>query len=97
LLLISLEFLLFNAFLTYNLVFFYIFFESVLIPMGFIVGIWGSRQRKMHAFFLFFIYTLLGSFLLLVAIIMVFSHLQSVEFFLIKTIEFTFIRQHFIW
>jgi len=39
LLLVSLEFLLFNAFLTYNLIFFYIFFESVLIPMGFIIGI----------------------------------------------------------
>jgi len=96
-LLIILEFLLVNAFFTSNLLFFYVFFESVLIPMGLIIGIWGSRSRKINAFFLFFIYTLIGSLLILVALILIYSNCQSLDFFYIKTQQFSFIRQHFIW
>jgi len=91
-----LQLLLFNAFLTSNLLFFYIYFESVLIPMGLIIGVWGSRQRKINAFFLFFIYTLIGSFFLLVALGVIFVHCQSLEFFFVKTVQFSIVRQHLI-
>lgn len=80
-----------------DLLLFYVFFESVLIPMGLIIGIWGSRSRKINAFFLFFVYTLIGSLLILVALILIYSHCQSLDFFYIKTQQFSFIRQHFIW
>ena len=43
------EFLLINAFCSLDILFFYIFFESVLIPMFLIIGIWGSRERKVLA------------------------------------------------
>ena len=50
----------------------YIFFESVLIPMYLIVGVFGSRERKIRAAYFFFLYTLLGSVLMLVAIISIY-------------------------
>lgn len=60
LLLISL-YILINVFFSLDIFFFYIFFESIIIPMYFIIGIWGSRGRKIYAAYQFFIYTLLGS------------------------------------
>lgn len=50
------------AFLSTNALSFYIFFESILIPMFLIIGHWGSRERRIKAAFYFFLYTLLGSF-----------------------------------
>ncbi len=69
------EFLLINIFSVLDLIFFYIFFESVLIPMFIIIGVWGSRQRKIHAAYQFFFYTLLGSILMLLGIIVIYFHL----------------------
>jgi NADH:ubiquinone oxidoreductase subunit 4 (subunit M) len=66
--LFTLEFILVNAFLTSNLFFFFIFFEAILFPMFFTIGIWGSRDRKIHAVFQFLLYTLIGSVFLYVAI-----------------------------
>ncbi|REV41662.1 NADH-quinone oxidoreductase subunit M, partial [Mycobacterium tuberculosis] len=49
-------------------VLFYVFFEATLIPMYLIIGIWGG-PNKIYAAFKFFLYTLLGSLLMLVALI----------------------------
>lgn len=64
-----LEFFLINAFTTTNLLLFYVFFESVLIPMMFIIGIWGPGDRKIKANYYFIFYTIAGSALLLFSII----------------------------
>ncbi len=56
---------------------FYVFFEATLIPMYLIIGIWGGPQR-VYAAFKFFLYTLLGSLLMLVAL--VYLYLQSGSF-----------------
>ena len=53
------EFFLIGVFCVLDLLLFYIFFESVLIPMFLIIGIWGSRERKIRAAYFFFLYTLL--------------------------------------
>ena len=53
------ESLLILVFCLLDLLLFYIFFESVLIPMFIIIGVWGSRERKIHAAYQFFLYTLL--------------------------------------
>ena len=53
-------------------VLFYVFFEATLIPMYLIIGIWGGPNR-VYAAFKFFLYTLLGSLLLLVALIYLYS------------------------
>ena len=50
------EFFLIVVFCVLDLLMFYIFFESVLIPMFLIVGIWGSRERKILASYYFFLY-----------------------------------------
>ncbi len=57
---------------------FYIFFEATLIPMYVIIGVWGGKNR-MYAAFKFFLYTLLGSLLTLVAIIYLYSKAGSFE------------------
>ena len=44
-----------------DLLLFYVFFESVLLPMFLIIGVWGSRERKIRAAYQFFLYTLVGS------------------------------------
>lgn len=57
-----------GAFVAIDIILFYIFFESVLIPMFFIIGIWGG-ENKIYAAYKFFLYTLFGSIFLLIAII----------------------------
>jgi NADH-quinone oxidoreductase subunit M len=57
---------------------FYVFFEAMLIPMYLIIGIWGGPNR-VYAALKFFLYTLLGSFLMLVAIIYLYNASQSFE------------------
>ena len=63
-----LETLMVGVFCALDLVLFYLFFEAGLIPMFLIIGIWGG-QRRVYASFKFFLYTLLGSVLMLLAII----------------------------
>ena len=62
-----LEALMIGVFVALDLVLFYIFFEAGLIPMFLIIGIWGGK-RRIYASFKFFLYTLLGSLLMLLAI-----------------------------
>ena len=63
-----LETLMLGVFLALDLVLFYLFFEAGLIPMFLIIGIWGG-QNRIYAAFKFFLYTFLGSVLMLVAMI----------------------------
>ncbi|MBI1237617.1 MAG: NADH-quinone oxidoreductase subunit M [Alphaproteobacteria bacterium] len=69
-----LETLMIGVFCALDMVLFYIFFEGGLIPMFLIIGVWGGANR-VYAAFKFFLYTLLGSVLMLVA--MVFMYLQA--------------------
>jgi NADH-quinone oxidoreductase subunit M len=63
-----LETLMVGTFASLDLVLFYVFFEGGLIPMFLIIGIWGGK-RRIYASFKFFLYTLLGSVLMLLAIL----------------------------
>ena len=62
-----LETLMIGTFSALDLVLFYLFFEGGLIPMFLIIGVWGG-PRRVYASFKFFLYTLLGSVLMLLAI-----------------------------
>ena len=66
-----LETLMIGVFASLDIVIFYIFFEGGLIPMFLIIGVWGGA-RKIYASFKFFLYTLTGSLLMLVAIIVMY-------------------------
>jgi len=59
-----------------DLALFYVFFEGVLIPMFLIIGVWGG-ERRVYAAFKFFLYTLLGSVLMLLAIIAIYWQLGT--------------------
>ena len=60
-----------GVFCSLDLVVFYLFFEAGLIPMFLIIGIWGG-ERRVYSAFKFFLYTLLGSVLMLIAIISIY-------------------------
>jgi NADH-quinone oxidoreductase subunit M len=82
-----LETLMIGVFSALDLVLFYLFFEGGLIPMFLIIGIWGG-ERRIYATFKFFLYTLLGSVLMLVAMLYMYfdagttdiTHLLSYRF-----------------
>ena len=65
------ESLMIGVFCSLDLVIFYLFFEAGLIPMFLIIGIWGG-ERRVYSAFKFFLYTLLGSVLMLIAIIVIY-------------------------
>lgn len=67
-----LETLVLGVFAALDLVLFYLFFEAVLIPMYLIIGIWGGKDR-VYAAFKFFLYTLAGSVLLLLAMLYIYN------------------------
>ena len=69
-----LEALIVGTFSSLDLILFYIFFEALLIPMFLIIGIWGGPER-VYAAFKFFLYTLAGSVLFLIAITVSYTHL----------------------
>ena len=73
-----LETLMIGVFCALDLVLFYVFFEAGLIPMFLIIGIWGG-QRRVYASFKFFLYTLLGSVLMLLAIIAMYWHAETTD------------------
>ncbi|MFZ3209556.1 MAG: NADH-quinone oxidoreductase subunit M [Geobacteraceae bacterium] len=72
-----------GAFISIDMFLFYIFWEVMLIPMYFIIGIWGGK-RKIYAAVKFFIYTMLGSLLMLVAIIALYYKAGGGDFNLLR-------------
>jgi NADH-quinone oxidoreductase subunit M len=73
-----LETMMVGMFCALDLILFYVFFEAVLIPMYLIIGIWGG-VRRVYAAFKFFLYTLLGSVLMLLAILAVYWQLGTTD------------------
>ena len=92
-----LEFFLILIFSILDLFFFYIFFESVLIPMFLLIGIWGSRERKIRASFLFFIYTLTGSVLMLLAILSIYYNTGTTDYQTLLKIDIDPFYQKIYW
>ncbi|WP_417515231.1 NADH-quinone oxidoreductase subunit M [Minwuia sp.] len=70
------ETLMIGVFCALDLVLFYLFFEGGLIPMFLIIGIWGG-QRRIYATFKFFLYTLAGSVLMLLAILWMYFYAET--------------------
>jgi proton-translocating NADH-quinone oxidoreductase chain M len=91
------EFLLLIAFCVRDLLLFYIFFESILIPMFIIIGVWGSRARKIKASYLFFLYTLFGSLLLLLAIIYIYIAVGTTNLDTLILHQFSLKEQQILW
>tara|TARA_B100002003_G_scaffold20800_1_gene17225 strand:+ start:644 stop:2137 length:1494 start_codon:yes stop_codon:yes gene_type:complete len=73
------ETLMIGVFCSLDLIIFYLFFEGGLIPMFLIIGIWGG-DRKVYSAFKFFLFTLLGSVLMLIAIIFIYLMTDTTDF-----------------
>lgn len=91
------ESLLIGVFSVLDLLLFYIFFESILIPMFLIIGIWGSRERKIHAAYQFFLYTLLGSVLMLLGILIIYYEVGTTDIQVLLINNFSENKQKLLW
>jgi len=79
-----------------HLFFFYIFFEAILIPFFIMIGLHGSRDRKVHASYLLFFYTLFGSLLMLISIFLVYLHIGTTNFIILSGAEFSSVREYML-
>jgi NADH-quinone oxidoreductase subunit M len=84
-----LETLMLGVFMALDLVLFYLFFEAGLIPMFLIIGIWGGANR-VYASFKFFLYTFLGSVLMLVAMVGMFVEAGTTDIEVLLRHEFAY-------
>lgn len=92
-----LEFALFHAFSSLNLLLFYIFFEITLVPMLLLIIVWGSRQRRLHATLVFFFYTAVGSIFLLLGLLWLLYISDTAFTPNLSYIRFNFYDQKFLW
>jgi NADH-quinone oxidoreductase subunit M len=84
-----LETLMLGVFMALDLVLFYVFFEAGLIPMFLIIGIWGGANR-IYASFKFFLYTFLGSVLMLIAMVAMFADAGTTDIAKLLVHEFSY-------
>lgn len=92
-----LETLQIGVFVVLDLLLFYVFFESVLIPLFLIIGIWGAGFSRIRASFLLFLYTLFGSLWMLLAIMVIYYNYGSTDMQLISLKEISLESQKWLW
>ena len=95
-LILVMETLMLGVFCSLDLVVFYLFFEGGLIPMFLIIGIWGGPKRVYSAF-KFFLFTLLGSVLMLVAIISIYWITGTTDVIKLLEIRISHEYQYLLW
>jgi NADH-quinone oxidoreductase subunit M len=91
-----LETLMIGVFCALDLVLFYLFFEAGLIPMFLIIGIWGGK-RRIYASFKFFLYTLLGSVLMLIALMAMYKIAGTTDIIKLQAYKFSSGAQTWLW
>ena len=94
---LAMEALVIAVFCVLDIILFYVFFESVLIPMFIIIGVWGSRERRIRAAYMFFLYTLLGSVLMLLAILYIYYQVGTTDYQILLTTTFDPEVQKLLW
>jgi NADH-quinone oxidoreductase subunit M len=91
-----LESLMIGVFCALDMVLFYLFFEAGLIPMFLIIGVWGGK-RRVYASFKFFLYTLLGSVLMLLAMMAMYSYAGTSDIPALLQTKFPRDMQWWLW
>jgi NADH-quinone oxidoreductase subunit M len=91
-----LESLMIGVFCALDLVLFYLFFEGGLIPMFLIIGVWGG-PRRVYASFKFFLYTFLGSVLMLIAMMAMYAFAGTTDIPTLMTTKFPADMQWWLW
>lgn len=84
-------------FVVLDLLLFYVFYESVLVPMFLIVGIWGGSASRVRATFLLFLYTLAGSLFMLLAIMVIYYNVGTTDFNVLSLNDFSANAQKILW
>jgi NADH-ubiquinone oxidoreductase chain 4 len=80
------------VFLVLNIFLFYIFFESTLIPLFILIGMYGSNNKVRASFYLF-LYTLLGSLFLLISILYILTLIGATDFDILYKTNFNYNTQ----
>ena len=91
-----LETLMIGVFCALDLLMFYVFFEAGLIPMFIIIGVWGGKN-KVYATFKFFLYTLLGSVLMLLAMMAMYWNAGTADIMQLLSHQFPAQMQTWLW
>lgn len=91
-----LETLMIGVFCALDIVLFYVFFEAGLIPMFIIIGVWGGK-RRVYASFKFFLFTLLGSVLMLLAVMAMFWQAGTTDIPTLLAHDFPANMQTWLW
>ena len=91
-----LETLMIGVFVALDLLMFYVFFEGGLIPMFLIIGVWGGK-RRVYAAFKFFLYTLAGSLLMLIAIMTMYWSARTTDIEVLMHAGFSPQVQFWLW
>jgi len=91
------ETMMIGVFTILDVLLFYVFFESILIPMFLIIGVWGSRERKIRAAYQFFLYTLIGSVVMLFAISSLYYEYQTTDLQVLLSHHISERRQILLW
>ena len=80
-------YLLINTFASLDLFLFFIFFETIVVPMFLLISVWGSRSRRVYASYLLLSYTLLGSVFILVSLLYIYINIGSSSFIYILNLH----------
>ena len=91
-----LETFMIGTFIALDAVLFYVFFEGVLIPMFLIIGVWGGA-RRVYSSYKFFLYTLLGSVLMLVGLLALYAHTGTTDIPALMETPIPFGLQYWLW
>lgn len=91
-----LETFMIGAFVSLDTILFYVFFEGILIPMYLLIGIWGGPNR-VYAAFKFFLYTLLGSVLMLVALVVLYLQTGTTDMVELMNADLDMDVQRWLW
>ncbi len=85
-----------GVFSALDFILFYLFFEGTLIPMFLIIGVWGG-PRRVYSAFKFFLFTLLGSVLFLLAILAIYLHTGTTDIPALMAVDFPVEMQRWLW
>lgn len=96
-LILLLLWLFFNIFIVSDLFYFFFFFEIILLPMFLLVGIWGTRERKLYAAFQLFFFTVVGSVCFLIGFFLIYMHFGTSNLVLLDLLSISDNRKFFCW
>lgn len=85
------------VFLVLDLLLFYIAFETVLVPLFLVVGLWGGSPTRIRSALLLFLYTLAGSLFILLSVIAIYAHTGTTDLTILASIDIAPDAQRLLW